>query len=92
MKALLLERAAAVPHTHDLIDLRRRVIDAGWQMPLETEAAVWLNSVYRGRYPTEDGLLPHGEPSADDARLAVETATRAVAFARGALGNAGPGG
>lgn len=92
MKALLIERAAAVPHTHDLIDLRRRVMDAGWQMPLETEAAVWLNSVCRGRYPTEDGLLPHGEPSADDARQAIETATRAVAFARGALGNAGPGG
>ena len=87
MQALLIERAAAVPHTHDLIDLRRRVMDAGWQMPLETEAAVWLNSVYRGRYPTDDGLLPHGEPSADDAHLAVETATHAVAFARGALGN-----
>ncbi len=27
MKALLIERAAGVPHTHDLIDLRRPVID-----------------------------------------------------------------
>jgi HEPN domain-containing protein len=88
MKAPLIERAAVVPRTHDLIDLRRRVMDAGWSMPLKSDAAAWLNSVYRGRYPTEDGLLPHGEPSADDARQAVETAARAVAFARAALGAA----
>jgi hypothetical protein len=35
------------------------------------EDAVYLNSIYKGRYPTEEGLLPHGEPSRVDAERAV---------------------
>ncbi len=38
------------------------------------DEGVFLNSVYRGRYRTEEGLLPHGEPSKEDARRARQAA------------------
>jgi hypothetical protein len=39
---------------------------------------VFLNSIYRGRYPTEEGLLPRGEPTQADARRAVAAADAVV--------------
>lgn len=36
--------------------------------------AVFLNQVYRGRCPTEEGLLPHGEPGQEEAQRAVRAA------------------
>jgi HEPN domain-containing protein/predicted nucleotidyltransferase len=51
---------------------------------------VFLNSVYRGRYSTEAGLLPHGEPTAEDAQRAVRTAELVMARARAALAGASP--
>lgn len=82
LKALLIERADAVPRTHDLVDLTRRVVALGWSVPLDTDDTVFLNSVYRGRYPTEEGLLPHGDPTRDEASTAVKAADRLVAFVR----------
>jgi HEPN domain-containing protein/predicted nucleotidyltransferase len=67
LKALILEKAADMSRSHDIIELRTRVVALGWTIALETDAAVFLNSVYRGRYPTEDGLLPPGEPARADA-------------------------
>lgn len=93
LKALLIERAETVPRTHDLIDLTRRVAALGWTVPLDTDEIVFLNSVYRGRYPTEEGLLPHGDPTSDEASTAVRGADTFVAFLRSALGrsrDAGP--
>jgi hypothetical protein len=49
---------------------------------LEMDDAVFLNSVYRGRYPTEEGLLPHGEPGAQDAHRAVGAAESVMRRAR----------
>ncbi len=85
LKALLIERAEAVPRTHDLVDLTRRVAALGWSLPLDTDAIVFLNSIYRGRYPTDEGLLPHGEPAPGDASTAVQSADRLVAFLRTAV-------
>jgi hypothetical protein len=44
-----------------------------------------LNSIYRGRYPAEEGLLPHGEPLDEDARRALRTAEVAMAQVQAAL-------
>ena len=32
---------------------------------------MYLNSIYKGRYPTEEGLLPHREPFKIDAEKAI---------------------
>lgn len=31
----------------------------------------FIDSIYRGRYPMKAGLLPQGEPDADDAARAI---------------------
>lgn len=61
LKALLIERADAVPRTDDLVDLTRRVVALGW---------------------SEEPLLPHGDPTRDEASTAVKAADRLVAFVR----------
>jgi hypothetical protein len=38
------------------------------------EDAVFLNSIYRARYPSEAGLLSFGEPLEKDADQALRTA------------------
>ncbi len=54
-----------------------------------SDAIVFLNSVYRGRYPTDEGLLPHGDPTSDEASTAVSGADRLVAFPRPTLAGQG---
>jgi len=77
LKAFLLERGKRPPRTHDIVELLNAVAAEGWTVGLAMEEAIFLNSVYRGRYPTEQGLLPHGDATEADARRAV-AATRVV--------------
>jgi HEPN domain-containing protein/predicted nucleotidyltransferase len=74
LKALILERGGRPPRTHDIVGLLNTVLAGGWAIGLAMDEAVFLNSVYRGRYPTEEGLLPHGEPTEQDARRALRSA------------------
>ena len=74
LKALILEKGRRPARTHDLVELLNLVTADGWSVGLPMDAAVFLNSVYRGRYPTEEGLLPHGEPTEEDARQALNAA------------------
>jgi HEPN domain-containing protein len=90
LKALLLEKGKRPPRTHDLVDLVNSVVGQGWTVGLDVEDAVFLNSVYRGRYPTEEGFLPHGEPSGDDARRATSAAEAVMARARALLEGPAP--
>ena len=77
LKALLLERGIRVPHTHNVVELLSQVREQSWHVTLAPDDAVFLTNVYRGRYPSEEGLLPQGEPTVEDARRAV-TAAKAV--------------
>ena len=70
LKAFLLEQGERPPRTHDIVDLTNRVKER-WNLSIDGDDAVFLNSVYRGRYPTDEGLLPYGEPIAADAIRAV---------------------
>jgi len=78
LKALILEKGRRPARTHDLVELLNLVTADGWSVGLPMDAAVFLNSVYRGRYPTEEGLLPHGEPTEEDARQALNAAETLV--------------
>ena len=80
LKSLLVEKALPLARTHDLVDLLRRAEGAGRQPPLSTDDAVFLNSVYRGRYPAEEGLLPRGEPTREEAGRALEAAVRLITW------------
>ena len=88
LNALRLEKGRRPPRTHDVVELLNAVAGEGWRAELDMDDAVFLNSIYRGRYPTEDGLLPHGEPSAAEAERAVSAARQVMQRARAALAGA----
>jgi len=46
----------------------------GWNVSLSIDDSVFLNSIYKGRYPTEEGLLPMGMPTKEDAERAQKAA------------------
>jgi hypothetical protein len=57
--------------TQDVAELLNTARADGWQIELTMDDAVYLNGIYHGPYPTEEGLLPHGEPSDEDAARPV---------------------
>ena len=71
LKALILEKGKKPERIHDIIELLNEVTMLGWDAGLTINDAVFLNSIYKGRYPTEEGLLPHGEPSREDTEKAL---------------------
>jgi HEPN domain-containing protein len=79
LKVLLLEKGRRHPRTHDILELLNAARAEGWQLETDIDDAVFLNSVYRGRYPTEDGLLPLGEPQEKDAVKAHSAASGIMA-------------
>jgi HEPN domain-containing protein len=74
LKAILSEHNVEIPRIHNLIDLEKAVERFGYRTPLSSEEAVFLNSVYRARYPSALGLLPTGEPTKQDAERALKIA------------------
>ena len=91
MNALILEKGRRPARTHDIVELLNVVTADGWAVGLPMDEAVFLNSVYRGRYPTEEGLLPHGEPTQEDARRALRAAEAVMKSVRAALGESAGG-
>ncbi|MFZ3072673.1 MAG: HEPN domain-containing protein [Thermodesulfobacteriota bacterium] len=85
LKALILEKGGRPGKVHDIVELSREVQKLGWNAGLSMDDAVFLNSIYKGRYPTEEGLLPLGEPLKADAERAVKAATEFMKTVRGIL-------
>jgi HEPN domain-containing protein len=65
-----------IPRIHNLIDLRSIAEKLGHETSLTEEDSLFLNSIYRFRYPATLGLLPAGEPNEADAQKALEIASR----------------
>jgi HEPN domain-containing protein/predicted nucleotidyltransferase len=74
LKAFMLEKGKQPGRIHDLVELLNRAEKLGLKSGLTMDDAVFLNSIYRGRYSTEEGLLPHGEPSPEDAEQSLRAA------------------
>jgi HEPN domain-containing protein len=74
LKALLIDHDIDTPRTHNLLDLNNAVKKLGYATALTDEDAVYLSSIYRARYPSDAGLLPLGEPIAQDAERALKIA------------------
>ena len=65
LKTLILEKGEKPKRIHNIVK------EMEWEIDITIDDAVYLNSIYKGRYPTEEGLLPHGEPSKEDAEKAI---------------------
>lgn len=74
LKAVILERGKRPERTHDIVELVNKVLSFGFDSGLSMDDAVFLNSIYKGRYPTEQGLLPHGDPTHQDTAKAISIA------------------
>ncbi len=86
LKALILDKGESPERTHDLLLLRAHAERLGWNVQIETDDAVFMNSVYEGRDPTDEGLFPHGEPGEADSRRAIEVAAGLLVRTRALLG------
>lgn len=78
LKAILTEHETEFSRTHNILDLRNAVEKIGHKTTLIDEDAIFLNSVYRTRYPSDLGLLPSGEPTKEDAEKALNIAREMV--------------
>lgn len=78
LKAILIEHEIDFPRTHNILDLRNAVKGLGYKIDLSDEDAIFLNSIYRARYPLDIGLLPSGEPTEKDAQRALKMAKAIV--------------
>jgi HEPN domain-containing protein len=76
LKAILTEQEIESSRTHNIIDLSNAAQEIGHGLPIDTDDAVFLNSVYRARYPAALGLLPTGEPTEKDAEKALHIARK----------------
>lgn len=76
LKALILEKGKKPERIHDIVGLLNKISKLGWNDFLSMDDAILLNSIYKGRYPTEQGLLPYGEPSNEDSKKALTAAKR----------------
>jgi hypothetical protein len=84
LKSLLAEREVEVLRIHNLLDLNNFAKKLGYATDLSEEEAIFLNTVYRWRYPPGLGFLPSGEPTELDARRALNIA-RAIIDRSGKL-------
>jgi HEPN domain-containing protein/predicted nucleotidyltransferase len=85
LKALILEKGEKPGKVHDIVELLGHANRLGWQIALAMDDAIFLNSIYKGRYPAEEGLLPRGDPAKEDAARAVKTAGAFIAVVKAVL-------
>lgn len=85
LKAVLTEEKIEFSRIHNLLDLRNAVKVSGYDVPLLDEEAIFLNSVYRARYPADIGLLPTGEPTKEDAEKGLDIARKIQDWVKGIL-------
>ena len=78
LKAALLQKGWELEKVHSIERLKALGEQYGVEPEVSEEEAVLIDSVYRGRYPAEEGLLPTGEPTQEDARCIVSTAARVL--------------
>lgn len=76
LKAILTEQEIEFSRTHNILDLGNAAKEIGHESPLATEDAIFLNSIYRARYPAALGLLPTGEPTKEDADRSLHIAQK----------------
>lgn len=76
VKAMLFTKGWELERVHSIERLAAIGEDYKIALNISDEEITFIDTVYRGRYPFEAGLLPLGEPSGGDAGKAVSIARR----------------
>ena len=74
IKTMLLNRGWELEKTHSIERLVSIGEDYKVKVDISDEEIVFIDSIYRSRYPFDAGLLPLGAPSEEDAQRAVNMA------------------
>jgi HEPN domain-containing protein len=78
IKSRLLGKGWELEKTHSVARLVAISRDFKLRLGFSDEDIVFMDSICRGGYPAEEGLLPFSEPSASDAENAIHIAGRIV--------------
>jgi HEPN domain-containing protein len=82
IKAKLFKKGWELEKTHSIERLVAIGKDYKVKSPLSDEELVFIDNIYRGRYPVDAGLLPLGEPTRKDAEKAVGLAEKVLKSAK----------
>ena len=85
IKVRLLKKGWELEKTHSIERLVAICRDYKIRLNLSDEEIIFIDSIYRGRYPAEAGLLPLGEPKERDAKEAVDIAERIFKSVRASI-------
>jgi len=85
IKAQLLNKGWDLEKTHSMERLAAIAAEYRIKLNISDEETVFIDSIYRGRYPIETGLLPLGDPTDEDAEKALDIAKRLVKSAQNIL-------
>lgn len=78
LKALLLSKKWDLERTHSIERLISITEDYNIKIDISDDDISFIDSIYRGRYPAEVGLLPLGEPTKANAQRAVSIADKII--------------
>lgn len=78
LKANLLKKGWVLEKTHNIARLLAICREYKLNISIKDQDIIFIDSIYRGRYPAEAGLLPLKEPSQDDADHAIKIADRVL--------------
>jgi len=78
MKWGLLKKGWELEKIHSIRRLTAIGEDLGIKLRLQDEEMDFIDGIYKGRYPGEEGLLPLGSPTQKDAKKALQIAKKVV--------------
>ena len=78
MKGVLIKKGWELEKAHSIRLLTSIAQRYGISSVMQEEDMDFIDSIYRGRYPAEEGLLPIGEPTMEDAMRAVKIASDVI--------------
>lgn len=78
IKWVLLKKGWELEKIHSIRRLMAIAENFGISIPLQDDEIDFIDSVYKGRYPGEEGLLPLGAPTQKDAKRALQIAKKVV--------------
>ncbi len=77
LKAKLFHYGWELKKTHSILQLTAELKSFGFTVEdIKEEDLFFLDSIYRGRYPGEQGLLPYGNPSMEESERSLLIATK----------------
>lgn len=80
IKARLLKEGWDLEKTHSIRRLVNYAKQYGMSFDIADEDISFIDSIYVSRYPASSGLLPHGDPTREDAERVVGIASRVTEF------------